>query len=363
MLYKQNWDESKKRFEAWWARENDRPLLWVVAKKDKPVETLEAVVPPKTPEALHLDVERKSMEMRNFCRFHTFMGESFPHLSADLGPGSLALYLGCEPVFAWDTLWYKECVEDWVKWGALQFDENNIWWKKHLSMVKQAKELSNGAYLVDIPDIIENVDILSAMRGPQSFCYDLVDQPDLMEEYIKQVDSLYFKYYDAFYEIVKAQDDSSSYTAFNIWGPGKTAKIQCDFCALMSPAQFRGFAQPSLRLQCQRLTHSLYHLDGPDAIKHLDALMEIEELDALQWTAGAGQPDGSNPRWYTIYDKVKQANKGIWTSIYDGGFQNWLAGADKLVQRYGSQGLYFIFPTMTEKEADTLMEKAEKDWK
>ena len=48
----------------------------------------------------------------------------------------------------------------------------------------------------------------------------------------------------------------------------------------------------------ERLDHSLYHLDGPDAIKHVPALMELEKLDALQWTCGAGQPDGACPRWY-----------------------------------------------------------------
>ena len=57
---------------------------------------------------------------------------------------------------------------------------------------------------------------------------------------------------------------------------------------------------PSLQQQCQKLDYTLYHLDGPDAIKHLDALMEIEELDALQWTPGAGKPDGGDELWYPI---------------------------------------------------------------
>ena len=215
---------------------------------------------------------------------------------------------------------------------------------------------------MNIPDLIENVDILSAMRGPQSFCFDLIDEPELMKQYIKQIDDLYFYYYDAMYDIIKGEDGSSSFTAFNIWGPGKTAKIQCDFSALMSPGQFREFVQPSLRKQCKKLDCSLYHLDGPDAIKHLDALMEIDELDALQWTAGAGQPDGGSEKWYPIYDKVRDAGKSLWIPLYDGTAQDCMDNAEKLVKRYGCDGMYLIFPDMEEEEAQTLLLKAERGW-
>jgi 5-methyltetrahydrofolate--homocysteine methyltransferase len=96
---------------------------------------------------------------------------------------------------------------------------------------------------------------------------------------------------------------------------------------------------PSLTRQCRELDHSLYHLDGPGAIKHLDALMEIRELDALQWTCGAGQRDGGCERWYPIYDKVREAGKGLWIMLYDGGPKDWAESAKRLTGRYGKKGL------------------------
>lgn len=365
MKFKENWEETKERFKAWWNRSNtDRPLLRIAAKRKTALEPLEPVSLPATPEEQYLNVEQIVKSYRNYCHTHSFMAEAYPNLSVDLGPGSMALYLGSEPGFAWDTVWFKECVKtSWQEWGPLQYDADNYWWRLHLDLIRRAHEMADGDFLVNIPDIIENVDILSAMRGPQEFCFDLVDEPDLIKSYVEQVDELYFKYYDAMYDIIKGEDGSSSFTAFQIWGPGKTAKIQCDFCALMSPGQFREFAQPSLRKQCQRLDHSLYHLDGPDAIKHLDALMEIEELDALQWTAGAAQPDGGSERWYPIYDKVREAGKCIWTMFYDGDVKDWVESADKLVRRYGPGGFYFLFPEMEESDALELIAKAEKDWR
>lgn len=364
MRYKENWEEAKQRFKAWWEHSKiDRPVLRLIARRKEPIEPLEPVDPPQTPEALHLDVERRVKELRNFCCTHIFMAEAFPSLDINIGPGSMATYLGSEPKFAWDTVWYTQCVKpDWREWGPLKYNPDNHWWKRHLELMRKGQALAHGDFLVNIPDIIESIDILSAMRGPQQFCYDLIDEPGVVKDYIRQIDDLYFIYYDAMYNIIKGEDGSSSFTAFDIWGPGKTAKVQCDFSALMSPKQFREFFVPSLRQQCQKLDYTLYHLDGPDAIKHLDALMEVEELTALQWTPGAGKPDGGNELWYPIYDKVKAAGKSLWISLDEGNADELIAKADRLVKRYGSDGLYLLFPVMEEEDALKILARAEKEW-
>jgi len=362
--YKENWSETKERFDAWWKRSSlGRPMLKLVARREQPLEDLEPETPFDVPVDMHLGVVEKIKRLKNVIRSHAYMAESFPALDLNIGPGSLAVYLGSEPIFTCDTVWYKEVVRDWREFGALKYDPENYWWKRHLEHIRQAKSLSHDEFLVNIPDIVENVDILSALRGPQNLCYDLIDEPDLIKDYVRQVDQLYFKYYNSLYDIVKLADGSSSYTAYSVWGTGKTAKVQCDFSALMSPSQFREYVQPSLRSQCRLLDHSIYHLDGPDAIKHVDALMEIEELDALQWTAGAGRPDGGCEMWYPIYDKVKAAGKSLWISIYDGNLQKMTDSADKLVKRYGSEGLYLIFPVMLERDAQDILDKANQEWK
>ena len=131
---------------------------------------------------------------------------------------------------------------------------------------------------------------------------------------------------------------------------------------MISPEQFRRFVVPSLTKQTRMLDHSIYHLDGPDAVRHVPALMEIDSLDALQWTCGAGQPDGANPKWYGIYDQVAAAKKGMWVQIADGDFDQWLRSADRFVERYGTRSVYFLFPGMSMAEADKLMNYAYSHW-
>ena len=130
----------------------------------------------------------------------------------------------------------------------------------------------------------------------------------------------------------------------------------------MNPRQFRRFIQPALIEQCAGADNVLYHLDGPDAIKHLPALMEVEGIDALQWTSGSYNPDGSNEKWFDIYDQVVKAKKGLWVQVYDGTVHDWIRGCENLFDRYGKRRFYFVFPDMLQKDADILMNHAVKNW-
>jgi len=357
-----NWQMVKDRFEAWW--NNDcikRPMLSITARREKPLGELIPTSEPTDAEDLHMNVERRIAHMKNHLMRTRFMAESYPNGCLDIGPGSLAVYLGSPPIFAMDTIWYGANVADPRDFNV-KFDPDEPWFVRHIDAIRRLQEASNGEYLVNIPDIIEGMDIYSAMRGPQPSCYDLIDEPELAEAALNKIDEAYFEAYDRFHEIVRHPDNVQSFTAFQVMGYGRIAKVQCDFNALMSPKQFRRFSQPALRAQCAKLDHSVFHLDGPDAIKHVDALMEIDELDALQWTCGAGQPDSRSPRWYPIYDRVKDAKKALHLGIYEGKFDDWICACDSLVDRYGVKGMYFLLPQMSEEEGEKFIEYADKNW-
>jgi len=68
-----------------------------------------------------------------------------------------------------------------------------------------------------------------------------------------------------------------------------------DFSIMVSKAMYDDVFLPGIRRECQFLDHSIYHLDGPGALRHLDSLLAIPELDALQWVFGAGNEGFS--RW------------------------------------------------------------------
>lgn len=362
MKYKKNWLETQEKFRNYWKHQNTgRPLMCVVARKDDAKELPQELIV-KDMEDKYQNADRMVARYRHYCDNHEFLAESFPNMSADFGPGSIASYIGSDIVFNEDTVWFTEFVNNWEELPLITFDPDNSWFKKHLQLVKECHRLANGDFYIGIPDLMENIDILASLRGAQDMIFDMIDEPEEVSARISQINDIYFKYYDEFYNIVKDGENGSCYTVFQIWGEGKTAKLQCDFSALMSPDNFRDFILDSLRQQAKKLDNVLYHLDGPDAIKHMGALMEIEEIDALQWTSGDHGPDGTLAEWYGIYDQARAAGKSLWIKVYSGELTDWINGTDQLIERYGSHSMFLHFPEMSMKQAEILLKHAEENW-
>jgi len=365
MQYKDNWEETKQRFDAWYRRQKtDGPLLNLNVIRDKPLTDMRIEESFTDYCDMHLNPDKKFSRTINFFNTVKFAAEGYPQFGIDMGAGSMALYLGAEPQFTKDTVWFEHIEDKYDTLLPLKYDSENIWWKKHLEIIERQVELVKGTdIIVNIPDIIENIDILSALRSPQVMCFDLYDYPDEVHNAISQLGELYNIYYDAIYDRVKTPDGCSSFTYLGLYGTGKTAKIQCDIAAMLSPGQFRDFVLPSLKNQCKFLDNTVFHLDGPECICHVDALMEIDELSAVQWMPGAGKPQQADPVWYDLYRKIVSAGKGILIDFFSYSLEDGIEHADRLIKEFGKDTFYFHFPLMSEKDADNLLLKAEKHWK
>lgn len=382
--YKKDWEAVKEKWTNYWHHNNTgRPLMGVIARKPE-LEPFADGAPAEggyrdqicqgryynLPEELkwkdmadkYQDAERIVARYRYFCETHEFLAESFPNLNVDFGPGSLASYLGCDIGFNEDTVWFKHFLESWDGVPDLAFDPDNKWFKKHIQLVEDCRKLAKGDFYVDMPDLMENIDVLSSMRGAQDILYDIIDEPEEIARRVGQVTDLYYDYYDRFYDLIRDDQGGNAYTVFQIWGPGRTVKLQCDCSAMIGPDDFREYIQPSLMEQSIHADYVLYHLDGKECIRHMDALMEIEGIDALQWTSGDAGPDGTLPDWDVIYDKAIAAGKSIWVKVYSGGFEDWIKNVERLVMKYGSHSMYLLFPEMSLEQANTLISYADRHW-
>jgi hypothetical protein len=163
--------------------------------------------------------------------------------------------------------------------------------------------------------------------------------------------TVWFEAYQRIYDIIRLEDCSSAYGAFRLWGPGKVAKVQCDPAAMFSPDMFLRFVVPGLTEQCEWLDHSMFHLDGTQAMCHLDSLLDIQALDAIEWTPQAGIERGGNPRWFDMYRKILDAGKAV---------QVVGISADEvipLLDAIGGKGVYVLTSFDSYDEADRLMEE------
>lgn len=307
--WKPDWHATAARLTRWWRGEAMAIYLF---SEDDAIDPLPS--PPTDAEAERwwIDPEVRRQRAEQTMRRRRYLAEGFPIFDTQIGPGSLGLFLGATPVFDANTVWYQPCIHDPDQSGSIRFvPTNNHWWDVHLAVMQAGLTHSRGRYPVGVPDLIENLDTLAALRGTMELLYDLVDRPDWVHARLAEINDAWLDAFDHMQPLVRDADGGNVFAAFRIWGPGRTAKVQCDFSAMISPAMFDTFVRPYLAAQCAQLDYAMYHLDGTNALQHLDILLDMPEIHAIEWTPQAGLPGGGAPEWHDLYRRVKAAGKAV----------------------------------------------------
>jgi hypothetical protein len=354
LLYKEDWTEAQRMLNGWWNHKvEDRWALGVIAKRNQPLTFSEPPALSDDFKTRWLDYKTMNAHKEAWFAKHCYLGCVFPEDTAYLGPGSLNAFLGSSIDFQKDTLWYHPVYDNPEDVKRLHFDKNGFYWNWTKEALAYVSERANGKYIATMPDLIEGLDLLSELFGTQEFLLNLMDCPDAIHPLLDQLDELYFEAYDELSKLIKSPEGYVPYMAFNTWGPGRCAKVQCDFSAMISPDMYEEFVKPRIQKQCQRLDYTVYHLDGPDALRHIDSVLSIPELDALQWEPGAGNPHTGHKVWW---DKV-------WKKVYAAGKSAFLHGVpavevEPFVKEFGQEGTLIITHTETENQARKLMDES-----
>lgn len=341
--WKKNWEQSKQNYLAWWQHKGCVLTMWEHLQEGvTPHAAVAAPAAPKDMNQRWFDPAWRAEELNHYVAHSSLKADIIPVANTQLGPGSLAAILGGKLEGGPDTIWIHPA--DAVGQDIV-FDPENPAWKLHKELLKASKKLAQGNYYVGMPDLMEGLDVLAAIRGTDNVLLDTMIDPDLLEHQLKQVNEIYFKVYDELYDIIR-EDDGMAFCYFSIWGPGRVSKLQSDISIMISEEDYRRFVQPFIREQCQKLDYTLYHLDGVGAIRHLDALLEIEELNAIQWTPGVGEPQGGDKKWYDLYRRIKAGGKSVEA--------NWvtLDELEPLLDNVGAEGMLLSMDFKNEREID-----------
>ena len=353
--WKDNWEDTRRRFLKWWDRKGLMIGMWGAPEVGGPPRADAAEpTPPGSLEERWCDPDFRATQNHWRLARSAFPADVLPMADTDLGPGSLALFCGSEPGFGEETVWFHsrpEFERDPEQLPLLAFDPENRWWKISEQIIRDCVELSQGNYLVGCPDLVENIDTLCSLCGSETMCMSMIERPEWVEQKIAEATDLWLEVYQRIYDMIHLEDGSSAYGAFFLWGPGKTAKVQCDSSAMFSPKMYRRFIVPALTRQCEWLDHSLYHLDGTQAMHHLDAVLEIDALDAVEWTPQAGIESGGNPRWYDLYRKILAAGKSV--QVVNVEHDEVLP----LLDAIGCEGVYILTTFKNERDATELLKR------
>ena len=314
LLYREDIDQVRDRLTAWWnGGDIGRPIMQITAPRTEPLEEVAALPEPPgwvTNYSTSDFAYRVNLSARACIDTH-YLGEAVPTVDPSLGPNTLALFLGCRGVDQPGTVWFEPCIEA-PEGARFERARHNAYWDFELRLIREQLRFGEAKFLVAIPDLIEGLDTLAAMRGTQDLLLDVLERPYWVRSALDRITESYFQHYDAIYDMVK---DERGGCYFWSWAPGRLSKLQCDFSAMISPGMFREFMVPVLEATTARLDFCMYHWDGPGAIVHHDALLGIDGLNMLQWTPGAGAEPAEDPRWWPLYHKTLDSGKRVYVHL------------------------------------------------
>lgn len=310
-MWKPNLEETKKHYIDWWNHKGIVLNMWEYFQEGvKPHADVPMPPAPKSLDQKWFDPEWRAEYLDWYVAHSSMKADMLPVANTQLGPGSLAAILGGVFEGGEDTIWIHP---DPNYTDDIKFDINdpaNKNWQLHKDLLRACKKKAKGNYYVGMPDLMEGMDVLAAMKGTDKVLLDTVMQPEVLERQMQQINDIYFQVFDELYDIIR-EGDEMAFCYFSSWAPGKMTKLQSDISTMISVEDYRRFVQPFIRQQCQKIDYTLYHLDGVGAMHHLPALLEIEELNAIQWTPGVGEPQGGSPKWYDLYKKILAGGKSI----------------------------------------------------
>ncbi|MCL2158575.1 MAG: hypothetical protein FWH48_04130 [Oscillospiraceae bacterium] len=297
---KQDYQETVKRYEAFWNGDIiDRPIVNVFAPNPDYGDT-----------SWYLDDYYARMNddldelvghiVGNVCKTK-YMGEAVPQAFVSFGCDELAAFCGGETLyFSGDnhsTNWSKPFVEDWETVMPLSAKKDTPLWLRMQEFLDKCAEAMQGKMFFTPLDLHSNLDLLSAMRGGEKLCLDLIDRPEVIDKALEQSMEIFEYFYN------------ETFKKYNL-PAANGITLQCDFSCMLSTSMFRRFALPYLEREAEYNNgRTLYHWDGVNALTHTDDLIASKGLYALSFVPGTG--NGEHTDFLDLYAKIQKGGKAV----------------------------------------------------
>ncbi len=340
---KPDFEAAQNQWELFWQHKSPRPMIrgQILKPGKEPVK--------KPPYASGHDGNFQPVidQLLKWADAYEFVGEAIPFFYLEFAADHFSSLLGVELEFheGQQGGWPVHCMED-IDDADIRFRPECKWWERTVEFAQALKKDLDGKILIASPTLVANLDALAAMRGPQNLIFDLMDKPDSVKRALDQITAAHKEVLDAFAELFEF-DKWGSINRHGLYTKGAINVAQCDISAMLSPDMFEEFAFPYIETEFSRYSGGEYHLDGPEAIKHLEMLCQLKRLDVVQWIAGSGE--AAEKDWTWLYEKIDRLGKGQWR----GGS---IDQVRKMIQEYDSRQLVLNVENASRSEIEDLID-------
>jgi len=286
-------------------------------------------------------------------------GVALPFHWPDWGASTFAGVLGARmQMVGKETFWAYPVCEDLEEVLEVEIDPDNRFYRTVMEMTRRSVALSPDHHFVACYPIVGIGDILAGLYGTEKLLLAMIEQPAAVKAAMGHILELWMREFDATQRLIESAGNPGNINWMSIWAPGRTCATQEDLSYMLSPGMFDEFCLPPLVELIDWLEYPMYHLDGAGAIPHLETLLSIPRLRAIQWVPGAGRE--SVAQWYGLIRRILEGGKSVQVFARFDEIDELVkaVGAHPLV---GARGLLIDCGGVTPEQAERLLEKYPQD--
>jgi len=302
------WERVKETARRWWDGDLGRPLVQIATVTHDPGRP-----EPFLPHEFYTSaydpsvsagriVDRVDYDLSRLA----FHGDAFPHFMPFFGAGVLAAFMGARLDQREETCWFHPPDVRDAPDISLELDPGNRWFRRIGDIYRAGIERWEGLVQLGMTDLGGSLDVVASFLPGEKLLLGMYDHPGEIRRLNDEVHAAWWECHDRYNALL--QPVNPGYTAWTpLFSEEPYYMLQCDVSFMIGPDMFGEFVLPELTRSCRRLKNAFYHLDGPGQLRHLDALLSIEELKGIQWVPGDGAPGVAD--WPGVYRKIRDAGK------------------------------------------------------
>lgn len=233
------------------------------------------------------DVEYRVERFLENVRTKPFLGETFPVFWPNLGPNVLAAILGGELEFGDVTSWIHPFVSTEEQASQIGLNRNSPYYRKLRELTAYALERCSHQFMVGYTDMHPGLDCADAMVGTTELCLAMYDDPEFVTTLVERVHPAFLELMGEFHGVLHGAGQLSV-TWMGIPSFETMHIPSCDLGVMISEETFQEFALPVIIRESREFRHNIFHVDGKGVARHVDALLDVDTIQAYQWVQGVG---------------------------------------------------------------------------
>jgi len=176
-------------------------------------------------------------------------------------------------------------------------------WLEKLAEITRANVQAAGEEILVAETLLRGpADCIESLIGAERLCLWLYDRPELLSAMADWLADRVVDLYRRQLAIIP-RFHGGTINRYRLWGPGDNIVTQADVVNVMSPEHFREIFVPSYQKLARHFDTVTMHFHS-SACQHVEALLDMEELAAIEWAMDPNGPtlEAMLPRFARILE-------------------------------------------------------------